>query len=92
MAEAPAIIPFNLLPFTQQADIVRFALEQPRAPISTTSKRKIEDLVGYYSSSEEDIAPVVVDAELDLLSASEVEIEDVPKPMRTTGTAKVSIS
>ncbi|KAG1793707.1 uncharacterized protein HD556DRAFT_1476976 [Suillus plorans] len=92
VAEAPAIIPFNLLPFTQQADIVRFALEQPRAPISTTSKRKIEDLVGYYSSSEEDIAPVVVDAELDLLSASEVEIEDVPKPMRTTGTAKTSVS
>ncbi|KAG1837667.1 hypothetical protein F4604DRAFT_1999623 [Suillus subluteus] len=95
--EIPLTTPFNLLPFMQQAEIVRFALEQAQPRPISMSKRKIEDLVEYYSSEEEianndadvtSLDDMIVDPE-DWLSS---EIEDVPKSMRTTGTAKTSVS
>jgi hypothetical protein len=51
----PVSTPFNLLPFTQQAEIVQFALEQAQSTRTGTSssKRPIE-AVDLITSSEED--------------------------------------
>ncbi|KAG2343981.1 hypothetical protein BDR05DRAFT_999529 [Suillus weaverae] len=44
LSDIPTSMPFNLLPFSQQANIVRFALEQPQQPRTVSStKRMIEE-------------------------------------------------
>ncbi|KAG1807393.1 hypothetical protein EV424DRAFT_1350677 [Suillus variegatus] len=50
--EAPAPIAFNLLPFSQQADIVRFALEQAQPRGVSSTKRTIDEAELVESSEE----------------------------------------
>ncbi|KAG0694953.1 hypothetical protein DFH29DRAFT_880366 [Suillus ampliporus] len=51
--ETPVSTSFNSLPFTQQADIVRFALEQARSTHTVSSKKRPIDSVDLIGSSED---------------------------------------
>lgn len=46
--------PFNLLPFTQQAEIVQFALEQAQSTHTSSSSKRPIEAVDLISLSEED--------------------------------------
>ncbi|KAG2030118.1 hypothetical protein BDR03DRAFT_1017503 [Suillus americanus] len=106
--EAPVPISFNLLLYSQQADIVRFALEQaqPRRVLST--KRTI-DGAELIESSEEFISDCNEDAAEEdtdccdtfkcvihpmLLDEEPIstKVKQVPKPMRTTTKTSVTVA
>jgi hypothetical protein len=46
--------PFNLLPFTQQAEIVQFALEQAQSTHTGRSSKRPIEAVDFITSSDED--------------------------------------
>ncbi|KAG1856021.1 hypothetical protein DFJ58DRAFT_727275 [Suillus subalutaceus] len=50
----PVSTPFNLLPFTQQAEIVQFALEQAQSTRTGSSSKQPIEAVDLITSSEED--------------------------------------
>ncbi|KAG1818095.1 uncharacterized protein BJ212DRAFT_1479921 [Suillus subaureus] len=52
LSNIPISTPFNLLPFSQQADIVRFALEQAWQPCAVLSMKRIIEEAGLIGSSK----------------------------------------
>jgi hypothetical protein len=105
MPEALAPKSFNQLPYSQQADIVRFALEQvPPRGVSSTKRtieeaELIESSEEYVSDHSEDAAEedtdrrdtfkCVIDPMLLDEEPISANVEQIPKPMRIT--TKVSV-
>jgi hypothetical protein len=101
LPDIPVSTPFNLLPFSQQADIVRFALEQARQPHTVSSTKRTIEEAGLIGSSEdnsqdddnddddeqEEQEEFVIDPML--LNEESSSITEIPEQMRTT--AKVSV-
>ncbi|KAG1886993.1 hypothetical protein F4604DRAFT_1675058 [Suillus subluteus] len=101
-------IPFNLLPYSQQADIVRFALEQAQPRRVSSTKRTIDEAELIESSEEfvsdcnEDAAEEDTDCrdtfkcDIDPMLLDEepisAKVEQVPKPMRTTTKTSVTVA
>ncbi|KAG1870862.1 hypothetical protein F4604DRAFT_1926419 [Suillus subluteus] len=87
----PVSMPFNLLPFTQQAEIVRFAIEQVQSTHTVSSTKRPIEAVDLISSSEEDL-----DAADDsmILNASDLmtpKVEPIPTELAQI-TSKTSVT
>ncbi|KAG2090358.1 uncharacterized protein F5147DRAFT_780314 [Suillus discolor] len=102
MSEVQVSTPFHLLPFSQQADIVRFALEQARPHAASSTKRTIEE-AGLIGSSEDydpdDIEEeegeedeFVTDSNSMLVNEESSSIVEVLKPTRTTTKTSVTVA
>lgn len=99
MSEVQVSTPFHLLPFSQQADIVKFALEQAQPHAAPSTKRTIEE-AGLIGSSndydpddieeeEEEADEFITDPSSMLVDEESSLIAEVLKPTHTT--TKVSI-
>ncbi|KAG1798403.1 hypothetical protein EV424DRAFT_1352524 [Suillus variegatus] len=91
--EAPAPIAFNLLPFSQQADIIRFALEQAQPRRVSSTKRTIDE-AELVESSEEYMSNRGEDAAEEDTDHHDMfeHVEQVLKPMCTTTKTSVMVA
>ncbi|KAG1734915.1 uncharacterized protein EDB91DRAFT_1250741 [Suillus paluster] len=89
--EVPVSTLFNLLPFTQQANIVQFTLEQARSTHTVSSMKRPIDSVDLIGSSEDLDATDKYNpnASFDVMSP---EVEPSPKPVpRITSKTSVTV-
>ncbi|KAG1804345.1 hypothetical protein EV424DRAFT_1544678 [Suillus variegatus] len=102
MSEVQVLTPFHLLPFSQQADIVKFALEQAQPHAASSTKRMIEE-AGLIGSSEdydpddieeeeEEADEFVTDPSNMLVDEESFSIAEVLKPTRTTTKTSVTVA
>ncbi|KAG1721167.1 uncharacterized protein EDB91DRAFT_1256633 [Suillus paluster] len=88
--EVPVSIPFNLLPFSQQAEIVTYALEQSTRTISVT-KWTIKEIDKEYDMDSDADLMILDSEDVEVISPNS-EVEEVPKPMHTTTKTSVTVS
>ncbi|KAG1734388.1 uncharacterized protein EDB91DRAFT_1084050 [Suillus paluster] len=97
--EVPVLMPFNLLPFTQQANIVQFALEQAWSTHTVSSTKRPIDSVNLIGSSEDLDATDEYNSNtsfdamlLDDADVMSPEVEPSPKPaLRITSKTSVTV-
>ncbi|KAG1719818.1 uncharacterized protein EDB91DRAFT_1089096 [Suillus paluster] len=88
--EVPVSIPFNLLLFSQQAEIVTYALEQSTRTVSV-AKRTIKEVEKEYDVDSDADLMILDSEDVEVISPNS-EVEEVPKPMRTTTKTSVTVS